>query len=598
MSAIEVVAGGNGVIEVLVPGPQGQTGNAGPGLPAGGTQGQMLVKASAADYDSTWVPVPQNLPLATQAEAQAGTNNSVVMTPLRTSEHVSARLYNGLDSTSNTLALTAAQGKVLQDGKVATSRQVLAGTGLSGGGNLTADRTLAVAFASQLEAEAGTATGVVMSPLRTAQQITSRLYNGLDSTSGSMALTAAQGKALQDGKVATSRQVLAGTGLSGGGDLSADRTLAVAFASQLEAEGGTATGVVMSPLRTAQQIASRGALFGTSPATNNSSGANAFKVFTTNAMAENAGGAVALGGTAATDGSLASFAQVAGRKTNATSGSRRGYLQVSVNDGSSMVERLRVTDSEYILPSGSFLSGTTARFATPEADGVAYGMDGNSAYIAGIGVTGLHLSAWGNTQTDRCATAVFCRSKTGTTGQFGLPQANDYVGRLDWTIGSSESTQGLCVRAVACVDGTPSSSSTPGRFVLMTTGSGTRIPQERWRVTQDGVIVYSQPLPAEINMTATATIAHLKTGLITSNATSAVTITLPTGTNCDGGFSGPYNSMAFEWTLMNLSANDVLIAGNTGHGVFGISGVGPSRSGCFVTRRTVQNAWVTYQTAG
>ena len=37
------------------PGPQGP---AGPGVPSGGTEGQFLVKNSAADYDAVWVTVP------------------------------------------------------------------------------------------------------------------------------------------------------------------------------------------------------------------------------------------------------------------------------------------------------------------------------------------------------------------------------------------------------------------------------------------------------------------------------------------------------------------------------------------------------------
>ncbi|HEV8077856.1 MAG TPA: hypothetical protein VGP45_05675, partial [Marinobacter sp.] len=57
------------------------------------------------------------------------------------------------------------------------------------------------------------------------------------------------------GTVPSSRQVATGTGLAGGGDLSADRTLSADFASQAEAEAGTATDKVMSPLRTAEAIA-------------------------------------------------------------------------------------------------------------------------------------------------------------------------------------------------------------------------------------------------------------------------------------------------------------------------------------------------------
>ena len=76
---------------------------------------------------------------------------------------------------------------------VLPTRQVIAGTGLTGGGDLSADRTLTVAY--------GTAAG-----------------------------TAAQGNDSRIvGAVQTTRTITAGTGLSGGGDLSANRTLAVAY---------------------------------------------------------------------------------------------------------------------------------------------------------------------------------------------------------------------------------------------------------------------------------------------------------------------------------------------------------------------------------
>ncbi len=61
--------------------------------------------------------------------------------------------------------------------------------------------------------------------------------------------------ATQATSVSPSRSVSAGSGLSGGGDLSADRTIAADFASQAEAEAGTVTDKVMSPLRTAEAIA-------------------------------------------------------------------------------------------------------------------------------------------------------------------------------------------------------------------------------------------------------------------------------------------------------------------------------------------------------
>lgn len=93
-----------------------------------------------------------------------------------------------------TAAGTAAQGN---DSRITTAvpntRTVTAGTGLTGGGDLSADRTLAVSYGTA----AGTAT----------QGNDTRVVNAVQGT----------------------RQVLAGTGLTGGGDLTADRTLTVAY---------------------------------------------------------------------------------------------------------------------------------------------------------------------------------------------------------------------------------------------------------------------------------------------------------------------------------------------------------------------------------
>lgn len=57
------------------------------------------------------------------------------------------------------------------------------------------------------------------------------------------------------GSVAPTRQVATGTGLSGGGDLSSDRTISADVASQAEAEAGTSSTKLMTPQRTAQAIA-------------------------------------------------------------------------------------------------------------------------------------------------------------------------------------------------------------------------------------------------------------------------------------------------------------------------------------------------------
>lgn len=91
-------------------------------------------------------------------------------------------LGSGLQLTGTVISVT---------GFVTSARQVIAGTGLTGGGDLSADRTFTVAYGT-------TATTATVGN-------DSRVVNA----------------------VQTSRQVISGAGLINGGDLSADRTLAV-----------------------------------------------------------------------------------------------------------------------------------------------------------------------------------------------------------------------------------------------------------------------------------------------------------------------------------------------------------------------------------
>jgi hypothetical protein len=114
--------------------------------------------------------------------------------------------------------------------KVGTSRQILTGAGLSGGGDLTADRTLSATDATTL------AKGIV------------QLAGDLGGTAASPTVPGLASKA------PTTRLITAGTGLSGGGDLSVDRTLAVVYgtASGTAAQGNDSriTGAVQASTAT------------------------------------------------------------------------------------------------------------------------------------------------------------------------------------------------------------------------------------------------------------------------------------------------------------------------------------------------------------
>jgi hypothetical protein len=117
-------------------------------------------------------------------------------------------------------------------GKVSSTRTITAGTGLSGGGDLSTNRTLSATDAT---------TGA----------------KGILQLAGDLAGTAAAPTVpALTGKVGTARQVLAGAGLSGGGDLSADRTLAVQFGTSAgtaaQGNDGRITGAVQASTATAK----------------------------------------------------------------------------------------------------------------------------------------------------------------------------------------------------------------------------------------------------------------------------------------------------------------------------------------------------------
>ena len=126
--------------------------------------------------------------------------------------------HKATHKTGGTDALTPAD-----IGAVPTTIQVIAGTGLSGGGSLTENRTLAVTY--------GTATGTACqgNDARLSNARTPTAHKTTHKTGGTDALTPAD-----IGAVPTTIQVIAGTGLSGGGSLTENRTLAVTY--------GTATG--------------------------------------------------------------------------------------------------------------------------------------------------------------------------------------------------------------------------------------------------------------------------------------------------------------------------------------------------------------------
>jgi hypothetical protein len=149
-----------------------------------------------------------------------------------------------LNAHINGVEAEAVAAQATANAAVPATRSILAGTGLTGGGTLSADRTLTVAYGtSGTTATVGNDSRVTGAAQKSANlsdltgpTSTARTNLGLGGAAvlnvGTSAGTVAAG---DDSRITTavptSRLITAGTGLTGGGDLSADRTLTVAYGS-------------------------------------------------------------------------------------------------------------------------------------------------------------------------------------------------------------------------------------------------------------------------------------------------------------------------------------------------------------------------------
>ena len=132
--------------------------------------------------------------------------------PVASEDSLLLIVYNG-----NNYQIRA--GDLLQVAGVPTTRQVIAGTGLTGGGQLSSNVTLSIANGGVGSTQLNS-TGVTAGSYGTSTQIPVFTVdaNGRITSATSVAVTVS-------GYVPTSTQVIAGTGLTGGGPLNANVTL-------------------------------------------------------------------------------------------------------------------------------------------------------------------------------------------------------------------------------------------------------------------------------------------------------------------------------------------------------------------------------------
>ena len=185
------------------------------------------------------------------------------------------------------------------------------------------------------------------------------------------------------------------------------------------------------------------------------------------------------------------------------------------------------------------------------------------------------------------------KSRNASVGGNTVVNSGDECGTLDFQ--GNDGTEFVSLATITgAVDGTPGANDMPGRLVFSTTADGAASPTEALRITNDRVLAYNQPTPATYAAAATLTVADLKTAIITYTGTAA-TLTLPTGTLTEGGFSAGYTNMAFEWSVINTGAGICTIGAATAHTIVGSATIAIGASARFASRRTAANTFVSYR---
>ncbi|EED65666.1 hypothetical protein SR914_11870 [Comamonas testosteroni] len=121
-------------------------------------------------------------------------------------------------------------------------RTITAGTGLTGGGDLSANRTIALANTTVAAGSYGSATAAPIFTVDAQGRLTAAGSATVTPAWGSITgkPTTLAGYGITDGALAA-RTITAGTGLSGGGNLTADRTIALANTAVASGSYGSAT---------------------------------------------------------------------------------------------------------------------------------------------------------------------------------------------------------------------------------------------------------------------------------------------------------------------------------------------------------------------
>jgi len=234
-------------------GPAGSNGTNGQGVPTGGTTGQVLAKKSGTNYDTEWV--------AQSGGGGGGSVTSVTGTaPISVATGTTTPVVSIAAATTSAAGSMSASDKSKLDGVATGATANSSDATLLARANHTGTQVLSTisdagtAAAKNAPATGNAAAGEVVlgsdTRLTDARTPSTTLsHASTHAAAGSDPVTVAQSQVTNlttdlASKVPTTRTVATGNGLTGGGTLAADRTLAVSF-------GTTATTVMAGNSATA-----------------------------------------------------------------------------------------------------------------------------------------------------------------------------------------------------------------------------------------------------------------------------------------------------------------------------------------------------------
>jgi len=240
-----------------------------------------------------------------------------------------------------------------------------------------------------------------------------------------------------------------------------------------------------------------------------------------------------------------------------------------------------LTDFSTSTGSGGVVLSTSPTFSTA--------IDSGGAFTAFSSSTNLTVGSSG-TNTMSFAPATSSGTHSYSSGSF---TANTNTRTINLGAGGIGGTAGTFNINI----GTGTNSSTGG-FSTITLGSSSGLSRI---VFGNNVINVSQTAFTSVT-TGTITGANILTkNIYASGATTAVTLTLDSGTNIDSasGLNAPAVGSTIEWSVINdgTSTAQITIASGTAHTIYGTATINIATAAKFITRKVATNSYATYRLA-